>query len=111
MDQGGGSLQGDVPSSILEGCASKMGTRMSSNVILDVGTSVELIALKGRPDLNGQRGLIRSWDIERGRYGVRVGNETVAIRPSNLVPVADMGLESLREDLRELRERDSEMSR
>ena len=48
------------------------------------GQCVVLRGLSSRPDLNGQRGVV--WSFEGGRYTVAVegGGETVRVRPANL---------------------------
>ena len=53
-----------------------------------LGRQVEIGGLAGRPDLNGQVGLVVSWYGEQGRAGVVVGEATLAIRPANLRAVA-----------------------
>ena len=53
-----------------------------------LGRQVEIGGLAGRPDLNGQVGLVVSWHGEQGRAGVVVGEATLAIRPANLRAVA-----------------------
>ena len=49
-----------------------------------LGQSVVLRGLSSRPDLNGQRGVV--WSFEGGRYTVAIegGGETVRVRPANL---------------------------
>ena len=49
-----------------------------------LGQCVVLRGLSSRPDLNGQRGVV--WSFEGGRYTVAVegGGETVRVRPANL---------------------------
>ena len=53
-----------------------------------LGQRVELGGLSSRPELNGQRGVARSF--EGGRYAVALegGGESVRVRPGNLSLVA-----------------------
>ena len=53
-----------------------------------LGQRVVLGGLSSRPELNGQRGVARSF--EGGRYAVALegGGESVRVRPGNLSPVA-----------------------
>merc|ERR1711903_413802 len=53
-----------------------------------LGQRVVLGGLSSRPELNGQRGVARSF--EGGRYAVALegGGESVRVRPGNLAPAA-----------------------
>jgi len=51
-----------------------------------VGKDVVLHSLVGRPELNGKRGVVLSFDAERGRAGVHVDGENLAVRPAHLSP-------------------------
>ena len=67
-----------------------------ANLALFPGTAVIVEGLVSQPELNGQRGLVQSFDVERGRYALLVkGRE----RPLG-VKLACCRLESLvqRED-------------
>ena len=54
--------------------------------ILGTGTMVVVHGLVSSTDLNGSNGIIRSFDIEKRRYGVSVGKKksAVSIKPMNL---------------------------
>ena len=54
--------------------------------ILETGTTVVVHGVVSSVDLNGSTGIIRSFDKEKRRYAVRVGNKksTVSIKPINL---------------------------
>ena len=54
-----------------------------------LGQRVVLGGLSSRPELNGQRGVARSF--EGGRYAVALegGGESVRVRPGNLSPAAE----------------------
>ena len=56
-----------------------------SSLIVDLeralGTSVRLHGIKSRPELNGRRGCISSWDDDKHRFGVHMeGGEQLALR-------------------------------
>ena len=48
------------------------------------GSEVFIRDLQGRTELNGKVGVIASFDAAGGRYAVRVGAESVKIKPANL---------------------------
>ena len=51
---------------------------------------VQVVGLKGRPELNGQPGVIGDFDEAKGRYPVSLGNgESVLIKMMNLVAIGD----------------------
>ena len=52
------------------------------------GRRIMLQGLVSRADLNGQCGLVLSFDADEGRYAVQMESdgETVALKPSNLSP-------------------------
>ena len=52
-------------------------------------TRVTISGLKGRPDLNSQSGTIMSYDASKGRYAVKVGGESVLLKPDALTQVSD----------------------
>lgn len=52
---------------------------------IPAGTSVHLFGLKARPEVNGARGVIRSFDASKGRYAVELDSETLALKRDNLV--------------------------
>merc|ERR1712091_296758 len=56
-----------------------------------LGQRVVLGGLSSRPELNGQRGVARSF--EGGRYAVALegGGESVRVRPGNLSPAVSRG--------------------
>ena len=43
-----------------------------TNPRLDPGTAVVVQGLRGQPEWNGRRGLVQSFDEEKGRYGLLV---------------------------------------
>ena len=49
-----------------------------------VGSEVFIRDLQGRTELNGKVGVIASFDSAAGRYAVRIGTESVKIKPANL---------------------------
>ena len=53
---------------------------------LCIGMPVHVEALGSRPDLNGKAGILRKWHVEKGRWEILVGKETMLIKPGNLVP-------------------------
>lgn len=56
------------------------------------GDRVLIHSLKGRADLNGNTGSVLSFEEGKGRYAVRVGRESVLLKPSNLEAAAkDLG--------------------
>jgi len=55
------------------------------NVIFPRGTCVAIRDLRRKPELNGQRGTVRSFDRSGGRYVVDVGTtEQISLRPGNV---------------------------
>ena len=48
------------------------------------GTAVVLHDLQVRPELNGKTGKVSSFDPEAGRYAVRIGQETLRVKATNL---------------------------
>ena len=54
-----------------------------------LGAHVTITGLKAKPELNGTRGRVMSFDHKAGRAGVKVGSEhMLSIKPSNLKPDA-----------------------
>ena len=56
--------------------------------MLAPGTRVQIFGLSSRPDLNGARGVVQSFDEAKGRHGVKLSDEAgqvMAIKPVNLV--------------------------
>lgn len=53
--------------------------RIDEHVVLD--------GLSAKPELNGKHGIVKTWDAERGRYGVRLKHNgaLVSVRPANIV--------------------------
>ena len=52
--------------------------------------SVQVVGIKGRPELNGQAGMIGEFNEVKGRYPVHLeGGESVLIKMMNLVAIAD----------------------
>ena len=52
--------------------------------------SVQVVGLKGRPELNGQAGVIGEFNEVKGRYPVRLeSGEAVLIKMMNLVAIGD----------------------
>ena len=51
-----------------------------------IGKPITIAGLVAKPELNGRRGVVLSFDAERGRYHVRVdqSREVVALKPDNL---------------------------
>ena len=50
-----------------------------------VGERVRLTGLKGRADLNGSCGVVRSFDTDKGRYLVALDTDmTIALKPANV---------------------------
>jgi hypothetical protein len=55
-------------------------------VILPPGTVVTVRGVVAKPELNGQRGTIESYDREAGRFVVKFPkNESAKLRPGNLI--------------------------
>ena len=51
---------------------------------------VQVVGLKGRPELNGQEGACGDFNETKGRYPVRLDSgESVLIKMMNLVAIAD----------------------
>ena len=66
-----------------------------------VGTVVRLHSLVARPALNDRRGTVaKAFDAATGRCGVRVDGEStmMALRPANLVDVADEAIQAVLTD-------------
>ena len=52
--------------------------------------SVQVVGIKGRPELNGQTGTIGTFDEAKGRYPVHLeSGESVLIKMMNLVAIGD----------------------
>ena len=49
---------------------------------------VQVVGLKGRPELNGKVGTIEEFNETKGRYPVNLGNETVLIKMMNLMAIS-----------------------
>lgn len=64
------------------------GARESLDKIFEIGMPVQLVGLTGNPVLNGQEGLLKSYDINTGRWQVimRDSIDIKAVRPENLLP-------------------------
>ena len=52
-----------------------------------IGTRVELRGLVSKPELNGRCGTVVSWDADKGRAGVKVGNRQLLLKPTNLITI------------------------
>ena len=52
-----------------------------------IGARVELRGLQSKPELNGRCGTVVSWDADKGRAGVKIGNRTLSLKPTNLTTV------------------------
>ena len=51
---------------------------------------VQVVGLKGRPELNGKEGAIGEFNEAKGRYPVHLeGGESVLIKMMNLVAIGD----------------------
>ena len=59
---------------------------------MKVGTPVTLHSLRARPELNGRRGVVRSFDAEMRRHGVEVEGELrfLALKPDNLEELQEL---------------------
>lgn len=53
--------------------------------ILNPGVSVHVFGLKARPEINGMRGVVKSYDGDKARYAVQLEAETLALKRDNLV--------------------------
>ena len=53
---------------------------------LATGTAVALVGLQSKPELNGQRGRIAGFDSAKGRYSVRLTDQskTLQVKPANI---------------------------
>ena len=52
--------------------------------------TVQVVGIKGRPELNGQAGVIGEFNEAKGRYPVHLeGGESVLIKMMNLVAIGD----------------------
>jgi hypothetical protein len=51
-----------------------------------IGTKVMLKGLQARQDLNGKEGIVELFLPEKGRFRVRIAQETVDLKPENLLP-------------------------
>eukprot|EP00747_Dinoflagellata_sp_TGD_P191926 gnl/TRDRNA2_/TRDRNA2_56006_c1_seq1.p1 gnl/TRDRNA2_/TRDRNA2_56006_c1~~gnl/TRDRNA2_/TRDRNA2_56006_c1_seq1.p1 ORF type:complete len:570 (+),score=92.42 gnl/TRDRNA2_/TRDRNA2_56006_c1_seq1:1-1710(+) len=57
------------------------------NIELPSGTSVEIMGVQSRPELNGRRGKIVAFDADVGRYSVQMSaGEIKQLRPANVRP-------------------------
>jgi len=57
------------------------------------GTNVMIMNLEARPELNGRRGVIKSFDQAKGRYGVSITDgDSMLLKRANLVVIHDKGL-------------------
>jgi tetratricopeptide (TPR) repeat protein len=54
-----------------------------ANLVLAAGSAVVATGLVGAPELNGRKGRVMSWDVEAGRYAIRLDGES---RPKRLKP-------------------------
>ena len=50
------------------------------------GMPVHVSGLVSRPDLEGKAGFLDAWLSEKGRWRLKIGAETLLIRPQNLFP-------------------------
>ena len=48
---------------------------------------VQVVGLKGRPELNGKVGTIGELNEEKGRYPVSLGDESVLVKMVNLMAI------------------------
>lgn len=74
---------------------------------LSAGSAVNIVGLKGRPELNGMRGTVLSFDADKGRYAVKLPSaEKILLKPDNLQqasqssllePLADLEYDALLE--------------
>ncbi len=57
------------------------------------GSTVVVVSLISRSDLNGRRGIVQNFVSESGRYGVKVDGEqaSIALKPGNLQPAPAIG--------------------
>jgi len=64
------------------------------------GQAVFAFGLKAKPELNGQRGVVRSFDAANGRYAVALSDDnTLALKRDNLVQACKVQLVSADEPL------------
>jgi len=55
-------------------------------VVLPKGTCVKIRGLQAKPQLNGQRGTVQSFDRQAGRYVVQTGpSDSAKLKPGNVV--------------------------
>jgi len=59
---------------------------LGPEIAREIGSRVVLVRLVSRADLNGKRGTVRSFDAEKGRFGIEVNEEEglLALKPANL---------------------------
>jgi len=53
-------------------------------LVLRKGADVKLTGLKAKPELNGVLGTIVDFYPDKGRFAIRVGEETMLLKPTNL---------------------------
>ena len=78
----------------------RMLLQMHGGPPVDLKASTEVIAfgLKARPECNGRRGVVRSFDTTKGRYAVELGDagdmpaETLALKRDNLMQALTVAL-------------------
>ena len=78
----------------------RMLLQMHGGPPVDMKASTEVIAfgLKARPECNGRRGVVRSFDTTKGRYAVELGDagdmpaETLALKRDNLMQALTVAL-------------------
>lgn len=52
-----------------------------------VGKSVEVQGVQSKPELNGQRGVVESFNDDTGRYVVKLKDTSIALKPTNMKKV------------------------
>jgi len=53
---------------------------------LGAGMPVHVAGLVSRPELDGTAGYLEKWHKEKERWQIRLGTETLLVRPNNIVP-------------------------
>lgn len=56
----------------------------SEGFVLRRGADVKLTGLSAKPEMNGQIGKVVDFIADKGRFSVRVGEETMLLKPANL---------------------------
>ena len=89
MSTGGmpGMSMGGMPMGGMNGMHQGMQQRRPSYDSIPQGTVVSLKGLRGKPERNGDRGVVQQFNPQNGRYIVLLedSEETMAVKPSNLL--------------------------